>query len=47
MVERVMSDGDARAGALAADMGPEDARSLLRAWLAAIDLDLPDRELLA
>jgi glycosyltransferase involved in cell wall biosynthesis len=47
MVERVMSEGDARAGALAADMGPEDARSLLRAWLAAIDLDLPDRELLA
>ena len=47
MVERVMSDGDARAGALAADMGPDDARALLRAWLAAIDLDLPDRELLA
>ncbi len=46
MVERVMSEGDARSGALAADMGPEDARSLLRAWLAAIDLDLPDRELL-
>ena len=47
MVERVMSDGDARSGALAADMGPDDARAILRAWLAAIDLDLPDRELLA
>ena len=47
MVERVMSDGDARAGALATDMGPDDARAILRAWLAAIDLDLPDRELLA
>jgi len=46
MVERVMSDGDARAGALAVDMGPDDARAVLRAWLAAIDLDLPDRELL-
>jgi glycosyltransferase involved in cell wall biosynthesis/predicted metal-dependent phosphoesterase TrpH len=46
MVERVMADGDARSGALAADMGPGDARALLRAWLAAIDLDLPDRELL-
>ena len=46
MVERVMSDGDARAGALATDMGPDDARAMLRAWLAAIDLDLPDRELL-
>ena len=41
-----MSDGDARAGALATDMGPDDARAVLRAWLAAIDLDLPDRELL-
>jgi glycosyltransferase involved in cell wall biosynthesis/predicted metal-dependent phosphoesterase TrpH len=47
MVERVMADGDARSGALASDMGPDDARALLRAWLAAIDLDLPDRELLA
>ena len=46
MVERVMSDGDSRAGALATDMGPDDARAVLRAWLAAIDLDLPDRELL-
>ena len=46
MVERVMSDGDARAGALATDMGPDDARAVLRAWLAAIDLDLPDRALL-
>ena len=47
MVERVMSEGDARAGAIGADLGPDDARALLRAWLAAIDLDLPDRELLA
>ena len=47
MVERVMADGDARSGALAADMGPDDARAMLRAWLAAVDLDLPDRELLA
>ena len=27
MVERVMSEGDARAGALGADLGPEDARA--------------------
>ena len=46
MIERVMSEGDARSGALAADIGPDDARALLRAWLAAIDLDLPERELL-
>ena len=44
MVERVMSDGDARAGALGDRHGPDDARALLRAWLAAIDLDLPDRD---
>ena len=47
MVERVMTDGDARSGALATDMGPDDARAVLRAWLAAIDLDLPGGELLA
>ncbi|MEO8688990.1 MAG: glycosyltransferase [Solirubrobacteraceae bacterium] len=47
MVERVMSESDARSGALATDMGRDDARALLRAWLASIDLDLPDRELLA
>ncbi len=46
MIERVMSEGDARGGALAADIGPDDCRALLRAWLAAIDLDLPPRELL-
>jgi glycosyltransferase involved in cell wall biosynthesis/predicted metal-dependent phosphoesterase TrpH len=47
MLERVMAEGDARSGALAADIGPDDCRALLRAWLAAIDLDLPPRELLA
>src|SRR4051812_14780344 len=46
MIERVMSEGDARSGALVADIGPGDARALLRAWLVAIDLDLPERELL-
>ena len=47
MIERVMAEGDARSGALAADIGPDDCRALLRAWLAAIDLDLPPSELLA
>ena len=41
MVERVMAEGDARSGAIGADLGPDDARALLRAWLAALDLDLP------
>jgi glycosyltransferase involved in cell wall biosynthesis len=42
----VVAEGDARSGAIGADIGPEDARALLRAWLAAIDLDLPEAELL-
>jgi glycosyltransferase involved in cell wall biosynthesis/predicted metal-dependent phosphoesterase TrpH len=47
MVERVMSDSDARGGGACTDLGPDDARALLRAWLAAVELDLPDGDLLA
>jgi glycosyltransferase involved in cell wall biosynthesis/predicted metal-dependent phosphoesterase TrpH len=47
MVERVMSDSDARGGAACNDLGPDDARALLRAWLAAVELDLPDGDLIA
>ena len=47
MVERVMSQGDARSGTTGSDLGPEDARALLRAWLASIGLGLTDAELLA
>jgi glycosyltransferase involved in cell wall biosynthesis len=47
MVERVMSQGDARSGPLAADLGPADAQALLRAWLVALDLDMSEQELLA
>jgi glycosyltransferase involved in cell wall biosynthesis/predicted metal-dependent phosphoesterase TrpH len=46
MVERVMREGDARRGAIGADLGPEDARGLLRAWLRAVELDIDERELL-
>jgi glycosyltransferase involved in cell wall biosynthesis/predicted metal-dependent phosphoesterase TrpH len=46
MVERVMVEGDARSGATAADLGPEDARALLRAWLDAVELHMDERELL-
>src|SRR4051794_33622872 len=46
MVERVMTEGDARSGALGCDLGPEDARALLRAWLDAVDLRMDERELL-
>jgi glycosyltransferase involved in cell wall biosynthesis/predicted metal-dependent phosphoesterase TrpH len=47
MVERVMSQGDARSGALTSELGPADARALLRAWLDALDLDMSEHELLA
>jgi glycosyltransferase involved in cell wall biosynthesis/predicted metal-dependent phosphoesterase TrpH len=47
MVERVMTDSDARGGGACNDLGPDDARALLRAWLAAVELDLPDGDLLA
>ena len=38
MVERVVAEGDARAATSAADLGPDDARALLRAWLDAVGL---------
>jgi glycosyltransferase involved in cell wall biosynthesis/predicted metal-dependent phosphoesterase TrpH len=47
MIEQVMTQGDARSGALATDLSPEDARALLRAWLDSIGLGLTDAELLA
>jgi glycosyltransferase involved in cell wall biosynthesis/predicted metal-dependent phosphoesterase TrpH len=46
MVERVMTEGDARSGAIGTDLGPEDARALLRGWLDAVDLRMNERELL-
>ena len=42
MVERVMREGDVRRGAVGADLGPDDARALLHAWLDAIDLRLDE-----
>jgi glycosyltransferase involved in cell wall biosynthesis/predicted metal-dependent phosphoesterase TrpH len=47
MAERLMSQGDARSGAIAGDLCPDDARALLRAWLDSIGLGLTDTELLA
>src|SRR3954451_8338812 len=47
MVERVMIEGDARTGTIGCDLGPEDARALLRAWLDAVDLHMSEAELLA
>ena len=47
MVERVIRQGDARGGPLVADLGPADARALLRAWLDSLRLEMSERELLA
>jgi glycosyltransferase involved in cell wall biosynthesis/predicted metal-dependent phosphoesterase TrpH len=47
MVQRLMREGDARTGALGSGLCPDDARALLRAWLASVELDLNESELLA
>ncbi len=48
MVQRLLSEGDAREGDTGADVAPADARCLLRAWLAAVGLDhLDERGLIA
>jgi glycosyltransferase involved in cell wall biosynthesis/predicted metal-dependent phosphoesterase TrpH len=47
IVERVMREGDVRRGATGADLGPDDARGLLRSWLASLDLHVDERELLS
>jgi glycosyltransferase involved in cell wall biosynthesis/predicted metal-dependent phosphoesterase TrpH len=56
MVERVMREGGhrgrnarglMRSGAVGSDLGPDDARALLHAWLEAVELRLDESELLA
>jgi glycosyltransferase involved in cell wall biosynthesis/predicted metal-dependent phosphoesterase TrpH len=44
MVTRLLRESDARAGTVRGDLRPEDARCLLRAWLAAVELDHLDAE---
>jgi glycosyltransferase involved in cell wall biosynthesis/predicted metal-dependent phosphoesterase TrpH len=46
IVERVMREGDARRGRVGSDLGPEDARALLRSWLEAMDLGIDEATLL-
>ncbi|MHB8240549.1 MAG: glycosyltransferase [Solirubrobacteraceae bacterium] len=47
MMRRLLSEGDARHGAVGSDLSPEDGRCLLRAWLSAVGLDhLDERGLL-
>ncbi len=47
IAERVIQEGAVREGKVATDIGPEDARNLLEAWLAGVGLDVRGRELLA
>src|SRR5262245_17855881 len=47
MAERVMREGDARRGTDGGDLGPEDARALLGAFLDSLDLDLRGGELIS
>jgi predicted metal-dependent phosphoesterase TrpH len=47
MAERVIREGAAREGKVAADIGPDDARNLLEAWLAGMGLGLRGRALIA
>jgi glycosyltransferase involved in cell wall biosynthesis/predicted metal-dependent phosphoesterase TrpH len=47
MAERVIREGAVREGKVAADIGPEDARCLLEAWLGGMGLDLRGSELIA
>ncbi len=46
IVERVLSEGDKRRGENGSDLGPEDARALLGAWLQTVGLEMSERELL-
>ncbi|HEV2786298.1 MAG TPA: glycosyltransferase [Solirubrobacteraceae bacterium] len=46
MVQRLMKEGDGRSGQVGTGLCPDDARALLRAWLAAIEIDLSAAELI-
>jgi glycosyltransferase involved in cell wall biosynthesis/predicted metal-dependent phosphoesterase TrpH len=46
MSERVVREGGERGGAVGRDLGPEDARALLGAWLETVGLEARGRELI-
>ncbi len=46
IASRLLAEGAAREGKVAADIGPDDARALLDTWLASVELDLRGRELI-
>ena len=47
IAQRTIREGAAREGKVAADIGPEDARGLLEAWLRSMGMQMRGRELLA
>ncbi len=46
IAQRVVGQGAAREGAIAADIGPDDARALLDSWLCSVGIELRGRELI-
>ncbi len=46
MAQRVIGEGAAREGRVAADIGPDDARTLLEAWLGSVGVEQRGRELI-
>jgi glycosyltransferase involved in cell wall biosynthesis/predicted metal-dependent phosphoesterase TrpH len=46
IVERVLREGDVRRGGAGTDLGPDDARALLRSWLASMNLGIDEATLL-
>jgi len=46
IVERVLSEGNVRSGAVGDDLGPQDALALLRAWLASMNLEVDECKLI-
>ena len=47
IAQRVIGEGAAREGKVAADIGPDDARACSRRWLASIGMEERGRELIA
>jgi glycosyltransferase involved in cell wall biosynthesis/predicted metal-dependent phosphoesterase TrpH len=47
IAQRVIGEGAAREGAVAGDIGPDDARTLLETWLQSVGLGLRGRDLIA
>ncbi len=46
IAQRVIGEGAAREGKVAADIGPDDGRALLESWLDSVGIELRGRELI-